>query len=128
MQCKYIIDWKGRCKKEALGGSRFCLEHSSIICSCCGAKATRSCDATFGLVCGVPICDDCTHELNSEGTNVCNTTHVKKSDLNYVDWMKRDVCQEMKCDQLDDHNKCYRAYDCNKILPYLKAKQDSGGN
>jgi hypothetical protein len=35
-----------------------CEYHLSLDCAVCGAQATKLCDYTRGLVCGMPLCDE----------------------------------------------------------------------
>lgn len=59
-KCKSVAAWIGKCNKEA-DGSGYCKEHTDMKCTSCGKQATRTCDETFQLVCGYPLCDSCGH-------------------------------------------------------------------
>lgn len=53
--CGFSEAWAGTCKKPAP-----CSEHMYIKCRVCGAVANRTCSHTAGLVCGTPLCAECT--------------------------------------------------------------------
>jgi len=57
--CCYQNAWVGRCQKPT--AQEFCEEHQDLVCVNCSAKATRQCQHTGGFVCGVPLCEACTH-------------------------------------------------------------------
>ncbi len=105
-QCKFILAWAGRCKKES-NESGYCAEHEKEICCSCGKKATRQCAETMGLVCGAPLCDECEHTIWSNGCNSCGFdanailpeglgTHCKKSEQKYEPWYKQEGRIRMK--------------------------------
>lgn len=85
MKCEYGLAWIGSC------GVDDCTKHADIKCSSCGAPATHECDATFGLVCGSPLCDDCTHELTPEGVNVSDLKHCKKTEQKHKPWYAQET-------------------------------------
>lgn len=58
MKCRFQAAWT-TCTKEAESPSRFCKEHQNKKCGVCGDQANRECDATFSLVCGFPLCQNC---------------------------------------------------------------------
>ncbi|WP_310619642.1 hypothetical protein [Flexibacterium corallicola] len=82
-KCAFDIAWIGKCGKED------CKEHGNLKCVSCGAKATRECDATMGLVCGALLCGDCEHELDEKGTTGWGTGHVPKAEQKYKPWDAR---------------------------------------
>lgn len=61
--CTYILAWIGPCGK--LGKDGRCKEHASTKCIACKCPATHQCPETLSLVCGAPLCDDCTHTFGS---------------------------------------------------------------
>ena len=90
MSCIFSNCWVGPCRKETVGDSEFCQEHEKDVCGSCGKKATQSCGETMGpLVCGVPLCDQCEHELDEQGTNGSHFKHCKKGDQIYIMWLLR---------------------------------------
>lgn len=88
VKCKFEIAWVGRCKEEA-DQDGLCSEHAKLTCSSCGAQATRSCDETFGLVCGASLCSDCEHEIAPDGTNGRSGRHVKKGEQKFKLWIEQ---------------------------------------
>ena len=91
MECKFENAWVGRCKNIAILNQEYCAEHFGLQCCSCGAQATHSCDETFSLVCGAPLCDDCEHEIAEDGTNGATMKHCKKSEQKYLPWYARDL-------------------------------------
>jgi hypothetical protein len=96
MQCKFDKAWVGKCGKSA-DESDFCEEHKGTKCCSCGAQATHTCDETGQLVCGAPLCDDCTHNTHPQGHNggvgfnahkwpEGMKTHCKKSEQKFAPW------------------------------------------
>lgn len=83
MNCEFEKAWVGPCGKQN------CKKHAELKCVSCGAKATRECDATIGLVCGCPICDDCTHTLTKEGVYSQGFDHCKKADQKHLPWYRQ---------------------------------------
>ena len=67
-QCLFNEAWVGRCKNEIVENG-YCKKHKDLYCVSCGEKATHSCSETMGLVCGVPLCDNCEHTLCDNGCN-----------------------------------------------------------
>jgi hypothetical protein len=54
-QCSYIMPWVGACKNTVP-----CNLHSEQMCTKCKKKlATHGCGHAGSLVCGRPLCDDC---------------------------------------------------------------------
>lgn len=52
--CQYGLAWAGPCWKPLP------CEHQDKVCGCgCGKGATHQCGHAGFLVCGVPICDEC---------------------------------------------------------------------
>ena len=82
MKCTFKIAWVGEC------GIENCENHSNLKCIVCGERATHSCDATSGLVCGAALCDNCEELLSFEGVNTL--MHCKKEDQKYTPWFMRD--------------------------------------
>lgn len=61
-QCIYSKPWIGRCKNLTHHElTEYCTEHMSLKCVSCGMPATHGCTEASSLVCGAPICKDCTH-------------------------------------------------------------------
>lgn len=64
-QCRFNEPWRGQCGKPVVttddGESLCCAEHAKEKCSVCGAQALTRCQASIGLMCGVPLCDLCGH-------------------------------------------------------------------
>lgn len=56
VECGFNEAWIGRCKNKVP-----CEKHSGLKCCRCGKPATRSCEDTFALVCGAPLCATCRH-------------------------------------------------------------------
>lgn len=57
--CVFNKAWIGPCGDEA-DASGFCATHRGLKCVSCKKQATRECDEAGSLVCGYPLCDDCT--------------------------------------------------------------------
>ena len=92
MQCIFGKAWIGKCTMEA-DESGYCEEHENVKCCSCGEKATHECDETGSLVCGAPLCDECTHNTHPEGHNGMMhrwpegmKAHCKKSEQKYAPW------------------------------------------
>ena len=64
MKCKFDPAWTV-CNKEAEKNKSYCKEHLGIKCGSCGKQANRQCSATYSLVCGFPMCENCV-EHNSK--------------------------------------------------------------
>ena len=90
-KCRFELAWVGKCSKVA-DNSGFCQEHKDIKCVSCGSQATRECPETMGLVCGVPLCDDCEHTIQSNGCNSGGeipegmSSHCKKTEQVNKPW------------------------------------------
>lgn len=57
--CTYDEPWVGECGARAVQSDPpRCADHADKTCRVCGDPATGGCEATFGLVCGAPLCDD----------------------------------------------------------------------
>lgn len=54
--CSFDLAWIGKCKKP---GYPFCNKHKKEVCRVCGRQATHQCSVADGLVCGIPLCDEC---------------------------------------------------------------------
>lgn len=52
-KCNYNIPWVGWCNNN-----QPCPEHDNLKCKC-GKKATHGCSMASSLVCGRPLCDNC---------------------------------------------------------------------
>lgn len=89
-QCGFHTEWVGHCTKD----KQTCKKHKGLVCSSCGAPATRECGETMGLVCGTPLCDDCEHTIQSNGCNSRGTlphgynNHCKKDAQVYKSWFE----------------------------------------
>jgi len=67
--CDFDTAWVGKCGAEAIDDPvgevheqpPRCERHAKLKCVKCGKPATRECDMTHQLVCGVPLCDTCKH-------------------------------------------------------------------
>lgn len=57
--CLFVEPWVGECKKPAPEGQLCCEEHSKEKCHVCGEQATTRCQASRGLMCGIPMCHLC---------------------------------------------------------------------
>lgn len=57
--CTFNEPWLGRCKNQAIDGGVCCEEHEKEKCSVCGEQATTRCQASIGLMCGIPLCRLC---------------------------------------------------------------------
>jgi hypothetical protein len=89
-RCQFENAWVGQCPEPAELGERYCAKHLHLNCASCGEQATHTCDATLGgLTCGAPVCDNCEHELDENGTNGFHTRHCKKTDQKYTPWYTR---------------------------------------
>ena len=55
-KCPFIIAWQGQCGKP---GNPYCKDHKDKKCSYCGKQATRECCFASSLVCGRPLCEEC---------------------------------------------------------------------
>jgi len=60
-ECIFIKAWIGKCKNKTIDSERYCKEHIDMVCCSCGKKATQECPETSALVCGAPLCDNCSH-------------------------------------------------------------------
>lgn len=58
-QCLFNEPWIGRCKEPALPGELCCTQHSQEKCQVCGEQALTRCQASIGVMCGVPLCHLC---------------------------------------------------------------------
>lgn len=101
MKCKFVHAYAGACTNEA-DESGYCHEHKDVKCCSCGEKATHTCNATFGLVCGEPLCDNCEHTLDENGVNAFGSlpdgmkSHCKKSEQKYESWIVIEWKNEVK--------------------------------
>lgn len=57
--CIFDEPWLGRCNNYVIDGGACCEEHEKEKCSVCGEQATTRCQASIGLMCGVPLCSLC---------------------------------------------------------------------
>jgi hypothetical protein len=96
MKCIFELAWVGQCENDAVEND-YCEEHKDIVCVSCGKKATKQCPETGQLVCGAPLCDDCSHTTTPEGHNGgvgFNEVelpkeikrHCKRSEQKYAPW------------------------------------------
>lgn len=58
MQCLFIEPWIGQCKENTVNGL-CCEKHAKEKCQVCGDQAATRCQASRGLMCGVPLCSLC---------------------------------------------------------------------
>lgn len=57
--CTYHEAWRGECGDPTVQAEPpRCDDHAGKTCRVCGDPASHGCPATFGLVCGAPLCDD----------------------------------------------------------------------
>lgn len=66
--CRFNEAYRGPC--GAPSDNDWCDKHESLICCCCGKKATRSCPHTSSMVCGCSLCDECEHSPNGGGIHI----------------------------------------------------------
>jgi hypothetical protein len=59
MNCLFNEPWIGQCNKVVSEKEICCEKHSSEKCHVCGEQATTRCQASIGLMCGIPLCDLC---------------------------------------------------------------------
>lgn len=57
--CLFNEPWVGRCKEPALPRELCCTKHSQEKCQVCGEQALTRCNASIGVMCGVPLCHLC---------------------------------------------------------------------
>ena len=62
--CRFEISWQGKCGKPSTNG--WCNKHEKLKCCSCGAKATKDCEHTCSLICGMPLCDTCGHSSEDD--------------------------------------------------------------
>lgn len=90
--CGFGEAWIGPCKAEVGAEGERCEKHRGQKCDSCGADATGTCAETMGLVCGTPLCNDCTHTLQSNGCNSRGElppglgAHCKKTEQVFKGW------------------------------------------
>lgn len=58
MSCQFNEPWVGTCKKPRTT-AYCCEEHSKEKCQVCGQQALTRCQASIGLMCGIPLCQNC---------------------------------------------------------------------
>jgi hypothetical protein len=58
-RCAFNEPWVGQCEQQAIAGSLCCAKHSEEKCQVCGKQATTRCQASIGLMCGIPLCHQC---------------------------------------------------------------------
>ena len=58
-QCCFVEPWIGRCKELSGNKEACCEKHSKEKCQVCGEQATTRCQASIGVMCGVPLCGAC---------------------------------------------------------------------
>jgi hypothetical protein len=77
--CTYELAFMGPCGMATVNSDR-CVKHVTARCISCGKPATRECDASIGVCCGYPLCDDCGHSIKQR--------HVSKqqAERDFVDW------------------------------------------
>lgn len=85
--CGFDEAWIGKCKNGI-----DCEKHKDAKCVSCGAKATKECAETMGLVCGALLCDECEHTTQSNGSKSCGElpkgfkAHCKSSEQVFKPW------------------------------------------
>lgn len=57
--CTFVKPWQGECGDAGTGDPPRCEEHTDLECGVCGAPAVTRCKASFGMMCGNPLCEDC---------------------------------------------------------------------
>ena len=60
-QCLFNEPWRGQCKEEVKEDEMCCEKHSKEKCQVCGEQAFTRCQASIGVMCGIPLCDQCGH-------------------------------------------------------------------
>lgn len=58
-QCIFDEPWRGQCTEPKIADSICCAKHSKEKCQVCGEQATTRCQASIGLMCGIPLCHRC---------------------------------------------------------------------
>jgi hypothetical protein len=75
IQCQFQISWVGQC--SVITDNGWCNNHEKLRCVVCGKKATHDCDTGMGgLICGCPLCDNCTHSP-VESNHITNEEALK---------------------------------------------------
>lgn len=59
-KCNYDRPWQGPCPVVVDDPLARCKDHDKV-CVSCGADATHDCSMASSMVCGAPLCDNCTH-------------------------------------------------------------------
>ncbi len=59
--CMFSEPWIGLCKEPRVKGGIVCVKHAEEKCQVCGDQAYTRCQASRGLMCGIPLCDQCGH-------------------------------------------------------------------
>lgn len=57
--CVFVEPWIGKCTKPNGKDVFVCEEHVKEKCQVCGEQATMRCQASEGLMCGIPLCRLC---------------------------------------------------------------------
>ena len=57
--CLFNEPWIGPCGKPVAEGHWVCQKHSEEKCQVCGQQATTRCQASRGVMCGIPLCSLC---------------------------------------------------------------------
>jgi hypothetical protein len=57
-QCFFMEPWIGRCTEERAAGL-CCEKHAKEKCQVCGEQALTRCQASIGVMCGIPLCHKC---------------------------------------------------------------------
>lgn len=60
-QCAFCEPWRGYCNNTVAVDGDVCDEHKQahFICVNCGKQAVTKCQASMGLMCGNPLCEEC---------------------------------------------------------------------
>lgn len=92
--CKFNISWVGVCNSNPVDNIEYCEKHLGMKCCSCGERAPHDCYETMnGFVCGAPLCDNCEHEINENGTNGGNFKHCRKDAQKFKPWYEREEKQ-----------------------------------
>jgi hypothetical protein len=57
--CLFNEPWIGRCPLPVVGTEICCSKHTVEKCHVCGSQSLTRCQASIGMMCGVPLCHDC---------------------------------------------------------------------
>lgn len=115
--CDFIEAWRGKCDNEP------CEDHKDLKCRSCGEPATHECDETNGLVCGVPLCNNCEHEISLNGT--CSSyNHVKRVDQKNLPWYHPEFVEQSSKTVLQTKRLCLYDAKHDRILTQREVSYD----